>query len=93
MYNQLSGFLKDTDRVAQFSYIAEIAKDDQQVKDFLEVFLAVIRYDLLENFARDTDLRMISRRIALMKKIQQTQEMMKRNVNTRLALENIMLAL
>jgi DNA polymerase III gamma/tau subunit len=93
MYNQLSVFLKENDRTAQFAYVAEISKEDALVKDFLEVFLAVIRYHLLQDFTEGSNFPEASRKIELIKCIQQTQEMMKRNVNTRLALENIMLAL
>ena len=92
MYNDLWRLLEKRDRPAEFAYIGEIAKDDQQVKDFLDVFLAVLRKQLLKQSAVN-DLTGATKTSLIIQKVHQTHELLKRNVNTRLVLENLMLAL
>ncbi len=95
MYHQLRSFLEKKDLAAQFLYVAEIVKEEGMVKDFLEVFLAAVRYNVLQQRLDGSagGGQQIALKIRLIKKIQETREMLKRNVNARLALENLMLAL
>ncbi len=93
MYHQLSRLLREGGRAEAFEYVGDFAKDPVFVKDFLDMFLAVIRTDLLHNTQSLQEDSKTARRLELINRIQQTQEMLKRNVNARLALENILLAL
>ncbi len=96
MYNDVSLFVKKPDRASEFAYIADLVKmsketeSDRPIRDFMDIFTAVLRKKLLEmpggaNAAGGT--------INLIRETQKAQDLLKRNVNTRLLLENLMLQL
>lgn len=97
MYNDIGVFVKKPDPAGEFSYIADLAKtakeleSDKPVKDFLDTFAAVLRKSLLEDGPGNEALK--RKRISLIRETQKAQDLLKRNVNTRLLLENLMLQL
>ena len=95
MYDELSGLVAGSDRASQFAYINEIvkmakeSKDKRIVTDFLGVFLVVLRKAMLGTDDADR-LKKITN---LIKRVQEAKGLLKRNVNSRLLLENLMLNL
>jgi len=95
MYNDVSAFVKKPDRLAEFSYAEHITKlvkereSDRPLRDFLDTFAAVMRVKMLEE--EDGPARL--KTVRLMGEIQKSRDLTKRNVNTRLLLENLMLQL
>lgn len=90
MYDDLQELFQSRDRAAQFSYIAEMAKDDHLTQDFLDVFLALLRQELLKQGADNAQLLRVT---DLITHVEEAQNMLRHNVNTRLVLENLMLSL
>jgi DNA polymerase-3 subunit delta' len=97
MYNDISLFVKMPDRANEFGYIERVvqqAKDndnDRMIRDFLDIFTAVLRKKLLDENGSPQEARL--KTIALIKEAQKAQDLLKRNVNNRLLLENLMLGL
>jgi DNA polymerase III subunit delta' len=95
MYNEIGAFVKKPDRMAEFAYAEQIAsmmkerESDKPLNDFLDTFTAVLRDKMLEQddgAARTKTLRLLG-------EVQQSRDLVKRNVNTKLLLENLMLQL
>lgn len=104
MYNDICAFVKNPDRATQFIYINDLIKASKEedatgmVRDFLDVLLAVARSELLGMANGQTEERtgtdgVMNKLIGLIKDTHRAQELLKRNVNTRLLLENLMLQL
>jgi len=101
MYNDISLFVKKPDRVNEFVYVAELVKtaqeaqSDRPIKDFLDTFAAVLRQKLLEGAdgSDEADSAAQKRLAAMIREIMLARDLLKRNVNTRLLLENLMLHL
>jgi DNA polymerase III subunit gamma/tau len=97
MYNDISLFVKAPDRINEFGYIAQMVQRTKEeennriIRDFLDIFTAVLRKKLLDTDASDEEVR--KKTIALIKEAQRAQDLLKRNVNNRLLLENLMLGL
>jgi DNA polymerase III subunit delta' len=99
MYNDVVLFVENPDRANEFGYVAQVlqqAKDDENDKiigDFLDIFTAVLRDKLLkdENGAMGNPGR--KKTINLIKEAVKAQDLLKRNVNNKLLLENLMLGL
>ncbi len=97
MYNEVNLMVNNPDMVNGLRYIAEVVKDAKEeedsaiIRDFLDIFTAVLRQHLLENGVADPESR--SRTVALVKEAQKARDLLKRNVNKRLVLENLMLNL
>ena len=89
MYNDLCGFLKNENITDRFLYVKEIVEDPQNVKDFFDVLVYVLRSRLLEQDSVDAQETLMD----LLKNVEETKTFLKRNVNARLALENLMLSL
>lgn len=92
LYEQVSALLENSDRVDQFHFVADIMKTDHQVDDFLIVFLATLRQKFLESTLSGNG-KNTRKWLAALEQYQQLQEMRRRNVNERMLLENLMLAL
>ncbi len=93
MYDELKVFLKKPDLVAQFQYVTDIAKEEHQIKDFLNIFLTSLREKMFDDVKDSANIseEKLTRTLELIKKTQSAHEMLKRNVNSRLILENLML--
>lgn len=98
MYADIEAFLHKPDRVNQFLYIEELvaaAKDDGQqlLREFLDIFQLVVRGQLLMDVRGEHGIFSRDKLLRLLDQVQQSQELLRRNVNTRLLLENMMLSL
>jgi len=105
MYNDIRIFVKKPDRASEFAYIAAVVKsakdseDSNGVRDFLDVFTAVLRQEMLErargggDTGRSAPLSGVAKIAELIVETQKAQDLLKRNVNNRLLLENLVLHL
>lgn len=104
MYNAICLFVKKPDRVNQFMYIADLVKakkdneDPALIKNFLDVLTAVLRNELLELVASGGEREGASREsvvriVNLIIEAQRARELLKRNVNTKMLLENLLMQL
>jgi hypothetical protein len=109
MYGDIGLFVKKPDMANQFGYVSRLVKqakdgeNNKLIRDFLDIFTAVLRKKLLADagetasaggeagLAADAAAR--KRTIALIKEIQDAHDLFKRNVNNRLILENLILNL
>jgi len=96
MYDDIRIFVKKPDRANEFAYIAGIVKsakdneDSNGVRDFLDVFISVLRQEMLERVENGNGVTEIA---ALITEAQKAQDLLKRNVNNRLLLENLVMHL
>ncbi|MBT4917538.1 DNA polymerase III subunit [Candidatus Peregrinibacteria bacterium] len=84
VYRDVQNFLDRKSVVDRFSYVEEIAEDKKQTELFLNILMHVLRSRVLEGKEVDRYLNTLS-------KIEETGILLKKNINTRLALENLML--
>lgn len=92
LYGEISALVETQDRVAQFNFAASLAKNDERIDDALAIFLLILRKKMLES-GRSANRHDMSRWVKVLGQYQQLQEMRRRNVNERMLLENLMLAL
>jgi DNA polymerase III subunit delta' len=96
MFDDISVFIKKPDPANEFGYIAQVVQDakdkenDKIVRDFLDIFIALLRKELLDNDKPAPERKKL---VTLIKETQKSQDLLKRNVNARLLLENLMLHL
>lgn len=94
LYDRLGELFQKTDRMEQFATIAELSNDDGSLENFLNVFMAMTRQDLLKlTTGNPVNADAILHRIRTVKMLEEIREMLGRNVNMKLALENLMLTL
>lgn len=98
MYADIEMFLRKPDRTNQFLYIEELtsnAKEGGQelIREFLDIFQLVLRKQLLMDVRGDHGIFSRDKLLRLLEQAQEARELLKRNVNTRLLLENMMLSL
>jgi len=85
MYNMLCEFLEDKPLHVKFKLVEEIIADNRDTKEFLDVFTHLVRNKLhkeLENKDYYID---------LLSSLEETQTLLKKNINARLALESLAL--
>jgi DNA polymerase-3 subunit delta' len=85
MYNMLCEFLENKPIYKKFDIIDEILNEEISIAEFLDVFTHLVRSRLHQGIGDN------QRLISLINEIEQTQNLLKRNINTRLALENLVL--
>lgn len=88
LYNDVLRLLSTETVSERFLYIKEIFEDPALTRDFLDVLLHILRSRLLSDQNPDKDF--LARAIA---QVQNTSSLLKKNVNARIALENLMLSL
>lgn len=98
MYADIEAFLRQPDRVNQFLYIEELAANAKEsgqelIREFLDIFQLVLRKQLLMDVRGERGIFSRDKLLHLLEQAQKSQELLKRNVNTRLLLENMMLSL
>ena len=86
-YNVISNFLKNRNIVDRFSFIGELVEDSKKIDIFMNMLLHVFRSQILEGKEN------LNQKINTLLKIQEAGMLLKRNVNTKLVLENVMLSL
>jgi len=99
MYGDIEMFLRQPDRVNQFLYIEELSasakeeKSQRLIQEFLDIFQFVLRKELLLASRGERGIFPPEKLLRLLEQVRKTQELLKRNVNARLLLENMMLSL
>lgn len=87
LYNVVQVFLKNKNVVDRFSFVKSLTEEPVQIESFLNILLHVLRSKVLEGSTKtEADINTLL-------KIQEAGMLLKRNVNTRLVLENLMLIL
>jgi len=95
MYNILCEFLEDKPLYNKFKAIEDVIENGTE-NEFLDVFTYLVRnrlYKNVEEAPQEREPGSIGRKhfIELLKEIEETKKLLKRNINTRLALENLAL--
>jgi DNA polymerase III delta prime subunit len=83
MYNILCEFLEDKPLYNKFKAIEEVIENGTE-NEFLDVFTYLVRNRMYRSSGK-------KHFIELLKEIEETKKLLKRNINTRLALENLAL--
>lgn len=97
-FHEVSNLLRSDDKSTQFSFIEQIIKsakedhDNRIVKDFLSVMLLSARKEMLQA-AMQNDTERLNRLVNFTSRVHEASEMLRRNVNSRLLLENLMLSI
>jgi len=86
VYNDIQNFIVNKSVVDRFSYVDDIIDDPKSVEIFLNMLSHVLRNYVLEG--KDLD-----KHINTLSKIDETGILLKQNINSRLALENLMLSI
>ena len=89
MYQRLCGLIDHHDMASRFEFVAEISKDDQFVEDFFDLFVLALRCKMLGDSSCRTHKR--ADIALLLGKAIHAKQLLKRNVNGRLLMENLML--
>lgn len=95
LYNQIETFLRKNDLAQKFSFIEGIEKDKKQVSIFLDAFTRYLRKLLFEyiKMAKHplSDRFAMQDIVKLFESLEKTRYFINRNVNKRLALENLLI--
>jgi len=91
MYNVLCEFLEDNAIHRKFKVIEELLGERKDVNEFLEVFTHLIRTRIYQGLADSKNTSAIQRLITLLEEVENTKILLKRNINAKLALENLAL--
>lgn len=92
MYNVLCEFLEDKPVYKKFQVVEEMLSSDKDPYEFLDVFTHLVRSRLHQGLAVDTITEEKKKHLLnLLAEIQETRNLLKRNINARLALENLAL--
>lgn len=86
VYHDVQNFLDHKNITDRFSYVEELIRDDKMVELFLDILTHILRSKMLEGERAKHCTNMISL-------ISEASILLKRNVNDRLVLENLMLSL
>ncbi|MFA6992804.1 MAG: AAA family ATPase [Candidatus Gracilibacteria bacterium] len=87
MYHDIRNFLEHKSVVSRFSYVNSLLENEGKVSIFLDILAHVLRSKLLENPSSSQSY------INTLLKLDEGGILLKKNVNDRLVLENLMLAL
>ena len=87
LYNVVQVFLKNKNIVDRFSFVQSLTEDPGQIEVFLSILLHVLRSKMLEGSSKTKN------EINMLLKIREAGMLLKKNVNMRLVLENLMLSL
>ncbi|MBD3328759.1 AAA family ATPase [Candidatus Peregrinibacteria bacterium] len=99
MYEDIEQLIQKKNKTDQFMYIESLvnqAKDEKKaylIKEFLDILLLVLRKELIAGAGGINASIPKEKAVNLTVKILKAKELMKRNVNTRLLLENLMLSI
>lgn len=94
-YNDIEIFLKTPNIARQFSYVEKLIKDEKQTMLFLDILLHFIRNLMHRGMEKPEVLQTFKKNIPtlanLIREVQKTKEIIGKNVNRRLACENLIL--
>ena len=83
LYNVVQVFLKNKNVVDRFSFVKTLTEEPAQIEVFLNILLHVLRSKVLEGSDKTAS------EINMLLKIREAGMLLKKNVNTRLVLENL----
>ncbi|MBI4232399.1 DNA polymerase III subunit [Candidatus Peregrinibacteria bacterium] len=95
IYHKVQNFLSNRSLVERFAYVEELVADEPKLSQFFEVLLNVLRSKLLASVSEE-NIKPEQSSLAyadLLSKIEEAGILLKRNVNARLVLENLMISL
>ena len=87
IYSDVQNFLRSKNRVDRFAYVEDLVAEQKRINIFLNILTHVLRSKVLEG-DRET-----SKHIKTLSKIEEAGMFLKKNINTKLVLENLMLSL
>lgn len=87
IYHDVQNFLAYRNLADRFSYVENLAAEPDQIETFLNIMSHVLRSKVLENDS------MADKHLQTLCVINESASLLKKNVNTRLVLENLMLVL
>jgi len=87
IYHDVQNFLSHKNIADRFSYVEELSADDSKVEKFFNILKHILRSKLLEEKSND------KKYANALSKIDEAGILLKKNVNIRLVLENLMLSL
>ena len=85
IYHDIQNFFAYRSVVERFSYVEEMAEDPKKIETFINILTHVVRSQMLE-LKKDSP-----KQIKALSKINEAAMLLKKNVNVRLVLENLML--
>lgn len=85
IYQELQLLLQGSPYAERFTFLQGILEDDLKINDFLDILLHVLRRELLKD---GSSRRMF---IDLIRRTEESRRLLKKNVNSRLTLENLLL--
>lgn len=92
MYTMLCEFLEPAPLYKKFRVIEELLAEDNKITEFLDVFTHLVRSRLHQGIkAEELTLSKRKHFLSLLELIEDTRQLLKRNINARLALENLAL--
>lgn len=94
IYHDIQNFLTYRSVVDRFIYIEEMANDPKKIETFMNILTHVMRSKMLERAAhpaRHESLNSLDGSTKALSKIDEAAMLLKKNVNVRLVLENLML--
>lgn len=91
MYNVLCELLEDKPLYRKFTAIEDLLKSETDISEFLDVFVHLIRSRLYKSLEEDDCPGKKRYYLDILEDIEQTRQLLKRNINARLALENLVL--
>lgn len=95
LYYRIERFLKKNDLAQKFMFVEEIEKDMAEVEQFLDVFMRYLRkllYDYVHRPSHPLSKRFtLQELVNLFDVLEKTRYFIKRNVNKKLALENLLI--
>ncbi|MEK7673165.1 MAG: AAA family ATPase [Patescibacteria group bacterium] len=86
-YRDILNFLDNRNLADKFKYLDELLADEKQIEVFLDILVNVLRTRMLDGQSED------NRYLNLLSKVEETYILLGKNINSRLALENLMLEL
>lgn len=91
LFYKLEGFLKQNDLVSKFAFVEELDKDPEQLELFFEVMALVLKKNVHNTSPEAKKTDHLKKTYQLFEKFLQTRYLISRNINKKLALENLLL--
>lgn len=83
LYAKVRAFLTESSVADRFAFVQELSLEQRNLEDFLDVLIASLRHLVLTKKSEHA--------ISLIESVHEAQRLLKNNINTKLALENLML--
>ncbi|MFH1284790.1 MAG: DNA polymerase III subunit [Candidatus Peregrinibacteria bacterium] len=93
IYHDVQNFLDHRNIVDRFSYVESFTEEGLKIETFLNILTHVLRSKLLESGGADKGGGEKEKYLNVLLKIEEAGMLLKKNINTRLVLENLMISL